>query len=129
MRRTILILFIASIGIPVRAARPQSASSDTLFSVAKYLDYEQVADPQVAPDGTRIIYTRRYVNQIEDRWDAALWIMNSDGTRNRLLPQGSSARWSPDGARVAYLADGDPSGAQVFVRDMDASAATQITRV
>jgi dipeptidyl aminopeptidase/acylaminoacyl peptidase len=67
---------------------------------------------------------------MEDRWDASLWIMNVDGTRNRFLARGASPRWSPDGTRIAYLNDGDPSGTQLFVRYMEAPAATsQVTRV
>jgi dipeptidyl aminopeptidase/acylaminoacyl peptidase len=108
----------------------QETASDTLLTVNHYLDWEQVSEPQVSPDGSQIVYTRRWVNKVEDRWDSALWIMNADGSRNRFLVKGSSARWSPDGTRIAYLADGDPKGSQVFVRWMDAEGATsQITRV
>ena len=100
------------------------------FTVEKYLDYEQVADPQISPDGSQIVYTRRFVNKMEDRWDATLWIMNADGTRNRFLAKGANPRWSPDGSRLAFLADGEPSGTQLFVRYMDAEGATsQVTRV
>jgi hypothetical protein len=108
----------------------QEVRSDTLFTVEKYLDYEQVADPQLSPDGSQIIYTRRYVDKLADRWESALWLVNADGSKNRFLLKGSSARWSPDGTRILYTADGEPSGTQVFVRWMDAEgAASQITRV
>src|SRR6266480_5313245 len=113
--------------VPVRA---QETASDTLLTVNHYLDWEQVSEPQISPDGSQIVYTRRWVNNLEDRWDSALWIMNADGSKNRFLVKGASARWSPDGTRITYLADGDPSGTQVFVRWMDATGATtQVTRV
>jgi dipeptidyl aminopeptidase/acylaminoacyl peptidase len=112
------------------AAPAQETASDTLLTVNHYLDWEQVADPQVAPNGLQIVYTRRWVNKVEDRWDSGLWIMNADGSRNRFLVKGSNARWSPDGTRIAYFADGEPKGTQVFVRWMDAEGATsQITHV
>jgi dipeptidyl aminopeptidase/acylaminoacyl peptidase len=108
----------------------QETASDTLLTVNHYLDWEQVADPQISPDGSQIVYTRRWVNKIEDRWDSGLWIMKADGSRNRFLVKGSNARWSPDGSRIAYFADGEPKGTQVFVRWMDAEGATsQVTRV
>ncbi len=108
----------------------QETRSDTLFTVEKYLDYEQVADPQTSPDGSQIIYTRRYVDKLADRWESALWLVNADGSRNRFLLKGSNARWSPDGTRIVYMADGEPNGTQIFVRWMDAEGATsQITRV
>ncbi len=99
------------------------------LTVADYLDLERVADPQVSPDGTKILYTRSWVDRMEDRWQSAIWIMDADGSRNRFLTKGSRARWSADGTRIAYLAEGEPSGTQIFVRWLDAAEATQITRV
>jgi len=131
MRRvSLLLLAVCAVPVLSPAARAQQKPSDTLFTVEKYLDFEQVGDPQISPDGSQIVYTRRYVNKLEDRWDAALWIMNADGTRNRFLTRGSSPRWSPDGGRIAFLNDGEPSGTQLFVRWMDAEGATsQVTHV
>ncbi|HXE76241.1 MAG TPA: S9 family peptidase [Candidatus Xenobia bacterium] len=100
------------------------------LSLDLYLEFEQVADPQISPDGAQIVYTRRWVDKINDRWESALWVMNADGSKNRFLTKGSSPRWSPDGTRIAYLADGEPKGTQVFVRWIDAEGATsQVTRV
>ena len=111
-------------------ARAQESASDTLLTVNHYLDWEQVADPQISPDGAQIVYTRRWVNKVDDKWDSALWIMNADGSHNRFLVKGSDARWSPDGTRIVYLADGEPKGTQLFVRWMDAEgASSQVTRV
>ena len=58
----------------------QETPSDTLLTVQHYLDWEQVGDPQISPDGAQIVYARRWVNQQEDRWESALWLMNADGT-------------------------------------------------
>jgi dipeptidyl aminopeptidase/acylaminoacyl peptidase len=128
MRR--LTLLLLAVCLAPAAARAQETASDTLLTVNHYLDWEQVSDPQISPDGLQILYTRRWVNKLEDRWDSALWIMNADGSRNRFLAKGANARWSPDGTRIAYLADGEPKGMQVFVRWMDAEGATsQVTRV
>jgi len=127
---SISVAAVALIAAPFALVPAQEKKSDTLFTVDKFLDYEQVADPQISPDGTQIIYTRRQVNKLEDRFDATLWIVSVDGTKNRFLAKGGSARWSPDGSRIAYLADGEPRGTQLFVRWMDAEGATsQITRV
>jgi dipeptidyl aminopeptidase/acylaminoacyl peptidase len=128
MRRPTLFLLLCLAVAP--SATFSQGRGDTLFTVTKYLDYEQVADPQIAPDGSQIVYTRRHVNRMEDRWESSLWIMNADGTRNRFLAKGASPRWSPDGTRIAFFNDGEPSGTQLFVRYMDAEGATsQVTRV
>jgi Tol biopolymer transport system component len=89
---------------------------------------EAVNAPRLSPDGRQVIFTRRYVNKLEDRFDAALWIMNADGSHARMLTKGANAVWSPDGSRIAYVAEGEPRGTQVFVRWMDAEGATsQVT--
>ncbi len=127
MRKTLALFALFTMStVAVAQERP----SDTLLTVEHYLDWEQVADPQISPDGAQILYTRRWVNRVTDQWDAAVWIMNADGARNRFLIKGSNARWSPDGTRILFTADGEPRGTQIFVRWMDAEGATsQVTRL
>jgi dipeptidyl aminopeptidase/acylaminoacyl peptidase len=118
------ILLLAGAG-PLAA---QSPRSDRL-TLDLYLEWEGVADPQISPDGRQIIYTRRWVDKLNDRWESSLWIMDANGARNRFLTDGSSARWSPTGDRIAFLHQGEPRGTQLFVRWMDAEGATtQVTR-
>ena len=74
------------------SAAAQETASDTLLTVDHYLDWEQVADPRISPDGSQIIYTRRWVNKVEDKWESALWIMSADGSHHRFLVKGSDAR-------------------------------------
>jgi dipeptidyl aminopeptidase/acylaminoacyl peptidase len=119
---------IALLALVPAALAAQEKKADTLLTVDKYLDFEQVGEPRVSPDGSQIIYTRRWVNKLEDKFESSLWIMNADGSKNRFLTTGGSAIWSPDGTRVAYLGEGKPSGTQIFVRWMDAEGATsQVT--
>jgi dipeptidyl aminopeptidase/acylaminoacyl peptidase len=118
-------LFLSS--LPLLAEPPTAGKH---LKVDQYLDYETVSDPQISPDGASIVYTRRWVDKLQDRFETALWIVGSDGSRNRFLAKGSSAVWSPDGARIAYVAEGEPKGPQIFVHFMDAESATsQVTRV
>ncbi|HET7039010.1 MAG TPA: S9 family peptidase [Gemmatimonadales bacterium] len=124
LTRAMALLAVATAAAPAQGPKPGRLSLDL------YLEWEGVADPQVSPDGRQIIYTRRWVDRMNDRWESSLWIMDADGKRNRFLTDGSSARWSPDGTRIAFLRDGEPRGSQLFVRWMDAEGATtQITRV
>ena len=119
----------ASLGAGV-AVRAQEKRSDTLLTTEHYLDWERVSDAQISPDGARIVYTRQHVNKMEDRWDSELWILNADGSQHRFFTKGSSPRWSNDGKRLLYLAEGDPKGSQIFVRWVETDGpATQITRV
>jgi dipeptidyl aminopeptidase/acylaminoacyl peptidase len=108
----------------------QETRSTALLTTEHWLDWERVNDAQISPDGSRIVYTRQTVNQLEDKWESSLWILNADGSQHRFLVKGSAARWSPDGKRLMYLAEGEPKGSQIFVRWVDTDGpATQITRV
>jgi dipeptidyl aminopeptidase/acylaminoacyl peptidase len=97
----------------------QEQRSPSLLTTEHYMDLERVNDAQISPDGAKIIYTRQHVNTLEDKWDSELWIVNADGSQNRFFVKGSGARWSPDGKRVLYLAEGEPKGSQIFVRWVD----------
>ncbi len=112
---------------PVSGATVQA---DTLLTADRYLEWEYVSEPQISPDGMQVVYKRQWVDQIEDRWASAVWAVNSDGSRNRFLENGSNAEWSPDGSRIVFNASGEPGGSQLYVRWMDQEgAATQITRL
>lgn len=126
MKRVLGVAILA-----VVAAQPMLAQQRDRLTVADYLNYEQVSDPQISPDGRTVVYARQWVDQINDRWESAIWVMDANGARQRFLVKGGSPRWSPDGTRLAYIAMGEePKGPQIFVRWMDAEGAvTQVTRV
>ena len=109
-------------------AAAQAGKSDRL-TLDLLLDWEYVAGPQISPDGSQIIYTRRWTDKVNDRFESELWIMNADGSRNRFLTKGGNAVWSPDGKRVAYIAAGQPSGAQIFTRWLDTGDTSQLTHL
>ncbi len=124
-------LFAAGFVLALAASPPAAAQEqENRLTLDLYIDWEQVRSPQVSPDGRQIVYTRRWIDKINDRWKSSLWIVNADGSRSRHLTEGSSPQWSPDGQRLAFLRQGEPSGTQIFVRWMDAEGAdTQITNL
>jgi len=128
-RSTVAMLLAVGIAA-VAALHAQETRSATRLTTEHYLDWERVNDVQISPDGARLLYTRQHVNTIEDRWDSEVWILNADGSQHRFFVKGSNARWSPDGKRVVYLAEGEPKGPQIFVRWVDVDGpASQITHV
>ena len=112
------------------AQTPATQRPQNRVQLEQYLDWEDVQNPQLSPDGTQIIFTRRWIDKMNDKWESSVWLMNADGTHQRSLVQGSDVQWSPDGKRIAYIAKGEPTGSQIYVRWMDAEGAvTQISHV
>jgi dipeptidyl aminopeptidase/acylaminoacyl peptidase len=124
---TLLALAVA-VQLPAQATGAPPANRK--ITVADYLEWEDVGDPQLSPDGKQIAFTRRSVDKVNDKWDTAIWIMNADGSRQHSVVTGSAPRWSPDGSRLLYVATGQPAGPQLWVRFMDGDGGTtQLTRL
>src|SRR5712692_9465356 len=108
---------------------PAQDSSHNLSAMDEF-QLQIAADPQIAPDGKKIVYVRGFADPMTDKRYANLWIINADGSDHRPLTTGnrsdSSPRWSPDGTRIAYLSDADGKQ-QIYVRWMDSGQTARIT--
>ncbi len=74
----------------------------------------RLSDPQVSPDGKKLLYGVSY-NSIEENLSCRnLYISNIDGSDAHLATRSgeslSNARWSADGEKVAYL-----MGGQIYI--------------
>ncbi|HNN56756.1 MAG TPA: S9 family peptidase, partial [Novosphingobium sp.] len=90
-----------TIGAPLHAEEVPARS----FATADVFAIQQAADPQISPDGTRIVYTRLTGDIMTDSDRASLWLVDvASGEQQPLLPDGArQPRWSPDGKRIAYV--------------------------
>jgi len=125
-RTALSLLCIAATAAPAVSA--QVAPQTKKLDLALLLDMERVSSPRLSPDGTEIVFTRRWVDKVADHYHSELWIMNSDGSRQRFLTEGSSPRWSPGGKRLAFSKQGKPRGSQIHVMWVATREVTQITR-
>jgi len=128
------IWIVASCLVAVLTLRPASAwqqSGDRLQPLDLF-NLQNVSDPQISPDGKKIVYVRRFGDITTDKYYTNLWIINFDGTDNRPLTTGNrndgSPRWSPDGNRLAYVSDQDGKG-QIYIRWMDSGQTAKITNL
>lgn len=124
-----LALFCALAVIPA----PTLAQTDRQrLSALDLFDLQYVSEPQIAPDGEHIVYVRNINDIVSDRTRSNLWIVRSDGSEHRPLHSGrssvSSPRWSPDGSRLAFVAEADGK-AQLFVRWMDSGQTALISNL
>ncbi len=92
-------------------------------------DIVTAGDPQISPDGNTLLFTRSWADPGSANSKRAIWLANADGTDQRVFTmQGSMARWSPSGDRVAFVSDRGAFGNAVFVMPAGGGDAIELAR-
>jgi dipeptidyl aminopeptidase/acylaminoacyl peptidase len=92
-----------------------------------------VGDPQVSTDGARVAYVVGEPDPVTDASATTIWVAPTDGGAPARPfsagPHDTSPRWSPDGSRLAFLADrgGEGHGSQLYVASLDGGEPQPIT--
>lgn len=82
-------------------------------------------DPQISPDGSRVVFVVAPVGRKDERAKRTLWIAQSGGQARQLTggaSDDSAPRWSPDGTKILFRSDrlrGDSDDTQLFVLPVD----------
>jgi len=106
--------------------KPRLLDKETFFQM------ESVTAPDIAPDGSQIVFTRGWTDMTKDQAQSNVWMVGADGQRPREMTQGawrdSEPVWSPDGKRIAFLStrSGTP---QLHVMWADTREVSQLTHV
>lgn len=92
---------------------------------------QRVSEPQVSPDGARVAYVVTEVLKDENRTNADLWLVPTDGSAapkklTHAPKHDRHPRWSPDGKWIAFesLRDGAP---QIFLLPIDGGEPRKLT--
>src|SRR3954471_16229726 len=122
--RTGLILTAALIAADLAAqGRVQRPMTFDDFAAVR-----NVGDPQISPDGKWVLYSVRTTDVNANKRTTVTRIVPAAGGMPRQFPgpvtAATEARWSPDGKRVVYSANG-----QLWVADASGSNARRITNV
>jgi dipeptidyl aminopeptidase/acylaminoacyl peptidase len=133
MKRFIIALAILGCAAAIGLSRnAQEKKPYKLLDTETYMEMESVASPAISPDGKNIIFTRVWVDKLNDRSNSSLWITDTEGKRVRELTSGnwrdSSPVWSPDGRKIAFISDRDGTS-QVHVMWLDTREVAQLTHV
>ena len=113
--------------------------SSSVFAQNKFenldvFELQYARDPQVSPDGSKIVYIRTKMDIMKDGKSSSLWIMNSDGTNHQkltsLLKNETNPRWSPDGKRISFISNsGDGNGSEIFIYWIDSKQYSSISQL
>src|SRR5271169_1678532 len=121
------VFFLFLLLFPLASAAQENADRLEPLDVFRV---QVASDPQISPDGKRIVYVRQSAEVSSDRRVSNLWIVNFDGSEHRPLTTGTfsdtSPRWSPDATRLAFVSDRDGKS-QLYVRWMDSGQTAKIT--
>ena len=88
--------------MPTQARRP--ISIEDLFAL------KLVSDPQISPDGSRVIFVQTESDLAQNKYRSHLWMVSTTGDAPpRQFTFGDSKdrapRWSPDGTRILFVSD------------------------
>jgi dipeptidyl aminopeptidase/acylaminoacyl peptidase len=78
-------------------------------------DFVWIANPQLAPDGSRVAFTRVVVDEKRTGYETSIWTVATSGSESPIrLTNGkhdAQPRWSPDGKRLAFVRGGEKDDA------------------
>jgi len=131
MKRLRLISIV--IGIPmIFSLASLGLAKDGKLTMETYMEMESIRGPQISPDGKHIIFSRGFIDKVNDRSGSNLWIVDVEGKRIRELTHGnwsdSSPVWSPDGTRIAFISDRDGTR-QIHVMWIDTKEVAQLSHL
>ena len=129
MRSRLVLLFVSITVLFTPAfAQKRNITERDLFN------FVWIADPQVAPDGSRVAFVRVTVNQRKDGYDTAIWMVSTSTGESRQLtagPRDGAPRWSPDGRFICFVRAPETNGRveppQLFMMSMEGGEAWQFT--
>ncbi|BDW91503.1 acyl-peptide hydrolase [Flagellimonas marinaquae] len=92
---------------------------------------EYVSDPQISPDGSKIIYVRNFKDIMTDRNLSNLWIIDFDGSNNRPLTTGNhndfAPKWSHDGKKIVFKSNMADDKMKLYLMWLDTKETMALT--
>ena len=93
------------------------------------LNFQIVSDPQISPDGSRILFTKKHTND-KNKGIANLFTVDLEGHVQQWT-QGeggdASGRWSRDGSKIAFISGREKPSQQIYILSTSGGEAKKLT--
>jgi len=90
-----------------------------------------VGDPQISPDGERVLFTHKTIND-KNKYITNLFSVDMQGTLQQWTQGEGGAgngRWSPDGAQIAFISGRDKPASQIYLLSVGGGEARKLTNL
>src|SRR5215207_8749282 len=128
--RAVVFAAVLAPGVPAGAQSP--ALPPRPMTAVDLIDVPRLADPQLSPDGTQVVFLRSDADWHANKRIAHVWRTVAAAGETTQLTAGaegeSSPRWSPDGGSLAFIAkrSGDDV-AQLYLLPVAGGEAVRLT--
>lgn len=103
----------------------------TNLELTDIFNMEFVSDPQISPDGSQILYIRNFKDIMTDKNLSNIWLINTDGSKNRPITTGNQndvyPRWSNKGDKIIFKSNRQDDRMKLFVMWMDTKEIAPLT--
>lgn len=106
-----MIVFAMVTALAAESPSPQPSAAKRAITEKDLFNFVWIADPQVSPDGSRVVFTRVVTDEKHTGYETSIWMVAASGnelpTRLTNGKHDASPRWSPDGTRMAFVRRGE----------------------
>ena len=132
-----VVFSLVLVGIDVIEGQTQDRPALDNYRIMPIIPGQSVSDPQISPDGTKVLFTYTTASVKEDKYHRHIWLLPLNEKKPKQFTYGngndSHPRWSPDGQTILFLSNRsngeNKPGMQIFVISADGGEARRLTSV
>src|SRR5687767_14053847 len=123
--------FVTIVAAVAMASGAPQAQNRRAMTIEDLIVAPRVADPQLSPDGKTVLFSHTTTDGKTGRRNSDIYSVAADGSgAPKSLIDGDKSentpRWSPDGKRIAFLANRD-GATQIYIADADGGDVKKVT--
>ncbi len=131
--RPLATALLLLVGVVLPSGADPALAGDDPFTLEDSVALYEVHEMEWSPAGDRLAFVVQGVDLDADEDTSVLWVADLSGDAPRVAPRPGgplhprSPRWSPDGARLAFLGEDGDGTTQVYAEPAGGGAAVPLT--